>query len=418
MSKLLALYKKRPITQVRKSLCSGLIVLLFIFYSKSAFSQVGTHSQYTDSLPRVYLQLQAFHQQYSKIVSQHNWTYFPADTVLRKGDISDLVYGLRSNLILTGDLAAQDDYATNILDSLLAKAIVKFQIRHGLAADGVFGNATIAASNVAISKRADQIAVNIDRWRTFSQPARQPYIFVNIPDFSLQVIDKDTAALKMKVIVGKKSTKTVEMQRELKYIVLNPSWKVPKGIAAKEILPLQQKNPAYLTQHRMRLYSQQNGQRTEVNPDSLNWQAMTPANFHYLIEQVPGEVNALGKVKFVFPNEHDIYLHDTSQRSLFNKRVRALSHGCVRVEKPVELAAYLLKNDPDWRVKRIKEFIANNSESVGIRLRSPVPIIIAYFTAWVDENAQLHFRDDVYDYDQQAGIEIPGSVFSKVYEQK
>ncbi|QHT67610.1 L,D-transpeptidase family protein [Rhodocytophaga rosea] len=364
-----------------------------------AFGQQAAQPSATDSVTKAYLQLKLYHQFYSQIDAEQRWTYFPADTVIRPGQASDLIYGIRSNLLLTGDLSATQDLATNTLDSLLVKALAKFQFRHGLTTDGIFGNSTLQAMNVPVSKRVEQISINMERWRTYTGVATQPYIFVNIPDFTLQVIEGDSVALKMKVIVGKKTSKTVLMQSEVKYIVLNPSWNVPQGIAAKEILPLLKKNPHYLTDHQMRIYSKQAGQRTEIHPDSVDWQSMTPANFHYLVEQIPGETNALGKVKFIFPNEYDIYLHDTAQRGLFSKTVRAMSHGCVRVEKPIELAAFLLRNDAAWSAKKINEFIAKGTESTGIRLRTPVPVSINYFTAWTDNNSQLHFRNDIYNYD-------------------
>jgi murein L,D-transpeptidase YcbB/YkuD len=394
-----------------------LLILFLCLLSAVIMPAFGQQAdQPSDSVTKAYLQLKLYHQLYSQIEAEQRWTYFPADTVIRPGQKSDFIFGIRSNLLLTGDLSTGQDLATNTLDSLLVKALAKFQFRHGLTADGIFGNTTIQAMNVPVSKRVEQILINMERWRTYTGASTQPYIFVNIPDFTLQVIEGDSVALKMKVIVGKKTSKTVMMQSEVKYIVLNPSWNVPQGIAAKEILPLLKKNPNYLSEHQMRIYSKQAGQRTEVHPDSVNWQTMSPANFHYLIEQVPGEINALGKVKFIFPNEYDIYLHDTAQRGLFSKTVRAMSHGCVRVEKPIELAAYLLRNDPAWSAKKINEFIAKGTESTGLRLRTPVPVSIAYFTAWTDNTSQLHFRNDIYNYDVPVTKPALSSLISKTIQ--
>jgi murein L,D-transpeptidase YcbB/YkuD len=345
--------------------------------------------------------LQQAYNFYDEMASDMHWFEFPLDICLRRGDTSDYIWGIKSNLLILGDLPSQAFIASNEFDSLMYQALIHFQERHGLLADGVFGQATIAAMNVPVAQRMEQLTLNIGRWKTLDTTMSQPYIMVNIPDFTLQVIENNETALQLRVVVGKSSTKTPLLQSTITQVVLNPSWYVPRSIIQNEIVPLQKKNKSYLDMHQMKLYDIRSGKRTAIDPDKVDWSTVSAGNFPYYVEQLPGPANALGRIKFLFPNPFDVYLHDTPQKALFQHPVRMYSHGCVRVEKPVELAAYLLGKDQNLDQKKITQLIDAGEKNKFIKLQKPVPVTITYITAWVDDEWRLHFRNDVYKYDRQ-----------------
>jgi murein L,D-transpeptidase YcbB/YkuD len=179
------------------------------------------------------------------------------------------------------------------------------------------------------------------------------------------------------------------------HLVVNPSWYVPPSIAREELLPVLRRDPGYLSRQKMRVYHNGGG---EIDPRSINWSQVSAANFPYRLRQIPGPKNPLGRVKFLFPNQFSVYLHDTSNPELFARAVRTFSHGCIRVEKPVDLAAYLLRTDPRWSRGRIQEAIARGAER-HVSLPAAIPVYLLYWTAWVDEDGTLHFRDDIYQRD-------------------
>jgi len=204
-------------------------------------------------------------------------------------------------------------------------------------------------------------------------------IFVNIPAFTLHVIEGKNEAFKMDVVVGKEGHNTRIFTGNLSQVVFNPGWNVPENIVEKEILPEIEKDPDYLEKQDM----EKIGETEDGVPE---------------IRQKPGPKNALGKIKFIFPNSFDIYFHDTPAKSLFKSNKRAFSHGCIRLSKPVELAEYLLKDQPGWDQAKINDAM-NSDEEKFVKLKEPVPVLISYYTAWVDENGKLNFREDIYDHD-------------------
>ena len=293
---------------------------------------------------------------------------------------------LRERLHAEGDLG--DD---------LGAAVRRFQWRHGLEQTGVVDSETLAALNVTADARVNQIKLNMERWRWLPQDLGRRRIEVNIAAYELQVIDDDEVAMRMRVVVGKAYRRTPVFSDTVRYIVLNPNWHVPKSIAVQELIPRIQKDSTYLERFGMRLQTL-GPEATDVDPRAVDWTAITAENFPYRLRQDPGRLNALGRMKFMFPNRYDVYLHDTPSRHLFEETQRDFSHGCIRVEKPVDLAVYLMKKSK-WNQEAIEAALDEGTER-SVSLSRPMPIHLLYFTAWADEDGTIQFREDINGVDQ------------------
>lgn len=298
----------------------------------------------------------------------------------KKGMIAPEILLIKKRLQLTGDLPGDD--TSLVFNDTLAQGIKKFQQRHGLEAKGIVTEATLKEMNVPVSHRIQQLLINMDRMRWLPVQPEGNLITVNIPAFMLHVKDGNKKVFDMDVVVGKEGHDTRIFTGNLNQVVFSPHWNVPKSIVEKEILPAIEKNPDYI--------KEQNMEMTEDKDDDG-----LPE-----IRQKPGGENALGKVKFLFPNSFNIYFHDTPSKSLFAKDKRAFSHGCIRLSNPAKMANYLLKNQSGWDAVKVEEAM-NSGEEKFVKLKKPVPVLIAYYTAWVDENGQLNFREDIYGHDAQ-----------------
>ncbi len=292
---------------------------------------------------------------------------------LKPGDTGQAVLTVRKWLHIMGDLPAGSE--STVFDSTLHKAVIRFQQRVGLKPDGFISRTLADEMNVPLDKRIETILVNMERCRWVPQQLQRQFILVNIPDYRLYVLEKDSLVMSMKVVVGKSQNKTVVFTGKLQYIVFSPYWNVPASILRKEILPAIRRNRHYLAVNHM------------------EWHGKS-------VRQLPGADNALGRVKFLFPNSHSIYLHDTPSKSLFESPSRAFSHGCIRIAEPRKLAVYLLRDDPEWPDSCIDQAM-NRSSELTVTLSKPVPVYITYFTAWVSRDGQLQFRKDVYRRDEQ-----------------
>ncbi|MBI3541075.1 MAG: L,D-transpeptidase family protein, partial [Deltaproteobacteria bacterium] len=291
---------------------------------------------------------------------------------------------------------------TNTLfDHSLEEAIRRFQRRHGLDEDGVIGTQVINALNVSPSARLHQIELNLERLRWVTPPlSDESYIRVNIPDFRLEVFEHDRPVLAMNVVVGlQKEWQTPSLSSEISYLILNPRWHVPTKIFEKELLEKIQKDPNYLEHENMKLYRGDGDKAEEVDTKNFKWNEEEIKDLRLI--QGEGRGNALGRIKFMFKNPFDIYLHDTPQQPFFKKRIRTFSHGCIRVEKPMELAEYILRGDSRWTYEKfIKELDKGKNEF--LRLHQPIPLHILYLTAWVDPDGMVQFREDVYGWDKKS----------------
>ncbi|HNP21632.1 MAG TPA: L,D-transpeptidase family protein [Panacibacter sp.] len=289
---------------------------------------------------------------------------------------SPIVIKVKDRLKRLGYLPKND--STPLLDSGLFKALKVYQKRMGLSVDGAIGPKLIEEINVTPAGRVKQILVNLERMRWMPVEEASKHIFVNIPDYKMYVYDSGKISFSMNVIVGTTANSTVIFSGDLKYIVFSPYWKVPVKIVRTEIVPGIKKDPNYLAKHDM---------------ERLGGSDTLPS-----IRQKPGPSNSLGKVKFLFPNNYDIYFHDTPNRELFSASSRSFSHGCIRVGEPKKLAQFLLRSDTLWTSYRI-DTAMNNTKETWVSLPKTVPVMIAYFTAFVDDKGELNFRKDIYGHD-------------------
>ena len=344
---------------------------------------------------------------YRRIAAQGGWPQIPQGTKMKKGSHGSRVALMRQRLSVTGDLVLARDQTDNIFDVELEKAVKRFQERHGLKTDGTVGRSTLEALNIPIGKRIQQIALNMDRMRWLPDDLGERYVFVNIADFHLEVVEDDREVMTMKIIVGKHDWRSCVLSGKMTYLELNPYWKVPDSIAEKEILPQVKKDPEYLEKKKIKMFRNWNDQRKEIDPKTIDWSRIRKKNFPYKFRQEPGPGNPLGRIKFIFPNECEIYLHDTPTRHLFGRPRRDFSHGCIRIEKPMELASYLLQDKKPWTRKKILAEIGKGTRQV-VMISSPLDVHIFYGTAWVDRGGNLQFRNDIYHID-----EVPYSLMSE-----
>ncbi len=284
----------------------------------------------------------------------------------------------------------------------LESAIKRFQQRFNLEADGIIGQATIKALNIPARQLIRQILLNMERLRWLPQRLKGPRVVVNIAGFRLTALDGTRVALEMPVIVGTTVNKTPTFNDSLRYLVFNPYWNIPDSIAANEILPSQLKDPNYLEENNIRVFADWDHQATPIPPEAIDWQQLGSKIRAYRFRQEPGPDNALGQLKFIFPNRHHIYLHDTPATKLFSLHRRSFSHGCIRVAAPRQLALFLLEQrGPGWDLDRIDQLIQDGQRTV-ISLGTPIPIHITYSTVVVDpENDETFFYQDIYGLDQQ-----------------
>jgi len=297
-------------------------------------------------------------------------------------------------------LAASGDYTGTVpatgpaaYTPELQEAVKKFQRRHGLADDGIVGPGVIGALNVPIERRIDQIALNMERWRWLPRDLGERYILVNIPEMRLDVYEGSQVPLTMRVVVGKSDTQTPIFNDEMTYLVFSPYWNVPPGIAQDETLPSVMNDPGFLARNNMEVVDKAGN---VVDPESID---LLNAE-EYRFRQKPGASNSLGLVKFMFPNQFNVYLHDTPADSLFARATRSFSHGCVRLENPVALAQYVLRDQPQWTRDRIEEAM-HAGEETTVKLESPLPVYLGYWTARVHPDNTVQFRGDVYSVDRR-----------------
>ena len=339
-----------------------------------------------------YTRLKAALANYRKIKAAGGWPSIPAGTKIKPGDNSPAVNILYKRLI--GSSA--DTTTHTIYDATLASAVKQFQTQNGLKADGALGPETIKLLNISVDQRIKQIILNMERWRWIPKKFEPDYLLVNIPEYKLHVFEKGAEKMTMKVIVGKTLNSTPVFSDRLESVVLSPYWNVPMSIIQKELAPKLISNPDYLEHLDMEIIT---AKGTLVSPSSIKWSSVNESNFKYILRRRPGPKNDLGDVKFIFPNSMDIYLHDTPNDELFNQTKRGFSHGCVRVEKPIELAEYLLRNKPGYDKSTILDIISQRKEK-HVALKQKLPVYLVYFTAWADESGQVYFRDDIYGHDK------------------
>jgi murein L,D-transpeptidase YcbB/YkuD len=348
---------------------------------------------------------------YMQLARQGGWPVVPHPRTLKgRHDYGKYLSLLQKRLELSGDLEMARYSRSH--DESLKKAIQKFQKRHGLKTDGFVNTATLKELNVPVETRIDQIAINMERLRWLPEENGRRYILVNIADFDLEVMEAGRVVMNMPIVVGKQNQRTAVFSGKMTYIELNPYWNIPQSIAVKEILPSVKKDITYLDRKRIKVIEYWQRQERLVNPAKVDWSRLNEDNLKYYFRQDYGPGNALGRVKFMFPNKFDIYLHDTPERHLFKRTRRTFSHGCIRIARPIALAEYLLKEDLQWDRPRILAEIGKGKRQI-LRLKEPVDVHILYLTAWMDRYGEVQFRPDIYDGDAaltQAMQEKPSSI--------
>jgi murein L,D-transpeptidase YcbB/YkuD len=333
--------------------------------------------------------------QYRHISALGGWRTIPLGPVLRPGDRDSRVPLLRARLVRTGDLQAPSEDSDTLFDGAAEAALVRFQLRHGLAGDGVLGPRTVGELNVPVEARIRQIELNLERWRWLPRDLGKKFILVNIADFSLEVVEEGVIVMRMPVIVGTSYRKTPVFSGLMRYIEFAPYWGVPPTILREDKLPKIRANRNFLKLDHFEIVPWAGSPGEVIDPEKIDWKNVTAENFPGLLRQKPGPWNPLGRVKFIFPNAFDVYLHDTPQRYLFERNRRSYSSGCIRIERPEDLAQYLLEGQKGWDCERIADAM-NSPVPIVVPLQEPLPVHILYRTAWVDEGGALQFRKDVY----------------------
>lgn len=338
---------------------------------------------------------------YQDLEKAGEWPLVTAGKSIHPGEQETRIPVIRTRLQKEGFLASPSTDST-IYDEPLTQAVISFQRHHGLTDDGVIGAATIAAMNIPAGKKVRQIILNLERWRWEAHDLGQKYVLVDIAGFTLEGVVDNTVMLQMPVVVGALHYETPIFSDQIQYMELNPYWYVPAKIARDEMLDELRKNPNYLNAKNIRLFSDRTADGGEINPSSLNWHQISPQQMgRFKLRQEPGKGNALGFIKFVFPNSFNVYMHDTPSQSHFKRSKRAFSHGCIRLGSPLKLAEFLMGGaEAGWPATRFKEVIATGDRAI-IRLPSPLPVHITYQTVKSDQHGALFFYPDIYNRDQQ-----------------
>ena len=337
-----------------------------------------------------------------KIKWQGGWGKLPAVKSLNKGQTSPIIAKLKQRLIVSGDYRQCSSTASSkYFDTCLEKAVKRFQKRHNTVADGRVGRGTQRLLNISVNSKINKLLLNIDRIKWLPRNVTERHIVVNIPRYMLHYYEYGKEQKRLKVIVGDTKHPTPVFSDTLSYITLNPYWKLPPKIIRKEVVPAMLKNPNYMRQHGLEAHETWEEDSPIVSLKGINWSdyLSEESKFPYRIMQPPGAKNALGRIKFKFPNKFSVYLHDTPSKHLFKKKKRAFSHGCVRLSQPFSLLKSLSKNEPYITSEEVNS-VLNSKKKKEIDLTRDIPIHLVYLTAWVDAQNQLIFGDDIYQYDK------------------
>jgi murein L,D-transpeptidase YcbB/YkuD len=352
-------------------------------------------------------------REYRRIAAAGGWPVVPDGETLKSGMSDSRVAVLRERLRVTGDYAAPTPAATVAApaassaegstavdpmqgyDADLEAAVRRFQSRHGLGADGNVGPATLAALNVPVQARIDQIRLNLERGRWVLHELRGEFVLVDVAGFYVSYFRNDEPIWTSRVVVGKPYRETPIFKSEISYVVFNPTWTIPPGILAKDTLPAVKRDPGYLARNRIRVIDNRG---REIPPGAVDWNRYSGRNFPYQLRQDPGPTNSLGLVKIMFPNPYLVYLHDSPAKSLYEQEERAFSSGCIRVQRPFDLTELVLNDPQRWNQQSMRAVI-DSGRTQTVNLQKPVPVLILYWTAQPTTDGQIIFRNDVYGRD-------------------
>lgn len=333
-------------------------------------------------------------KKYRSIMASGGWPMVSSGPVLKPGSSGSRVVELRQRLRVTGDLTDADPTNSEDFDSGLEAATKNFQMRHGIDSDGKVGPGTIEELNIPVETRINQIRASLERMRWVFRNLPRKYLIVNIAGFQVFLVENGKKIWETRVQVGRPYHATPVFKDTVRYLDFNPTWTIPPGILRNETLPAIRKDPNYLSRNNMSVVTHSG---TIVDPSTIDWAATASKGFPHMIRQEPGPHNALGRVKFMFPNQYMVYLHDTPSKGLFARSERAFSHGCIRTENPFDLAVLLLA-DQGWDRERIDQVVASK-KNTRVNLENPITVMLLYWTAWADAEGTVFFRKDVYNRD-------------------
>jgi murein L,D-transpeptidase YcbB/YkuD len=340
-----------------------------------------------------YLQLEEALARYERIADAGGWPITPDGPTMEPGSDDPRIASVARRLVASGDLpSAAGDVAS--YDEELQAAVLRFQARHGLEQDALIGKQTLGALNVPAARRVEQIRLNMERTRQVFAAEREDFLLVNIPAFTVTLFRDGEPLTRTRVIVGEIEMQTPLFEADLKSVVLNPTWTVPRKIASEELLPKIQADIGYLARNG---YDVVDRDGARVDPSNIDWASLGRNNFPYTLIQRPGPGNELGRIKFLFPNEYGVCMHDTPNKGLFTRDSRAFSHGCVRMEDPVSFAGHLLGPE-GWSREQIAAQL-ETTRTHTIALAEPLPVVLVYLTAEVDDSGTMYFYRDIYGRD-------------------
>ncbi len=337
--------------------------------------------------------LEEAHAYYQQVAVKGGWSKIPSGHTLSEGDEDQRIPLIRQRLMASGELNSADSSAY-LFDGKLKTAVQRFQRHHGLTADGRVGGKTLHELNVSVGERIRQLDESIKGCRSLKPLAERRHIVVNIPDFTLKLFDGYNPLFSMPVIVGTPARQTPVFHSRIYSLVINPNWTVPKIIVTEDLIPKVKKDPNHLKDSKIRILKDLKTNE-EIDPGTIDWENLSPENLNFRFRQDSGPANALGRVKFLLPNSDDIYLHGTPGQSLFSKDIRAFSSGCIRLARPLELAAYLLKGT-SMDSERALQAAISSEKTQKLTVPRPLDIYIIYMMAWVDEDGTVQFRPDIY----------------------
>ena len=386
-------------TEIRSPCCFALCTALYLFCGLSSYAHAQQASGHVPDFKAENLQAERLHaalQQYRDIAASGGWPTVPTGPTIGPGSLDPRIVTLVSRLKATGDLSGGerlfDDY-----DDELQAAVRRFQARHGLEPDALVGRATLRALNATVDQRIRQLCTNLERARETFDEQRPDFILVNIPAFNATLSLSGKPVWTTSVIVGEKDAETPLFESHIERVVVNPTWSVPRSIASEELLPKIQNDLSFLVRDR---YDVLDATGLPVDPLTVDWPSLDTHNFPFRLVQRPGLQNELGRIKFLFPNQHGICMHDTPSQYLFGYSSRAISHGCIRMENPVDFAVHVLAKD-GWTEEQLDAQLASG-KTQSITLAEPLPMVVAYLTAEVDDSGTVFFYRDVYERDASA----------------
>lgn len=354
-----------------------------------------------------YEALQVSLDMYQSMEKNANLPMIAPGKILKGGESDERLPQIRRYLMLTGDLierdhaANHDDMEGRVYDEAIRSAVMAFQRRHGLKQDGALGPNTRRAMNKPLADRIEQIKLSLERLRKLPEPDARHYVQVNIPNYTLTAYDGEAKALEMPVIVGMRSRQTPEFFNHINTIGLNPTWTPPKSILRRDLLPKFRNDPEYAIRGGYRIKDRYTGE--SLDPQMVDWHRVSASDV--MVVQRSGQGNALGKVKFLLPNNHSIYLHDTAKPYLFKKEMRALSSGCIRLSEPQKFLDYVIKAQENPRFEKLHDYYQSSARK-HVSLDRQVPVITTYFTAWVNPQGQVEFYNDVYRKDNKLQLAL------------